>query len=295
MKKNLVGLLLMGLVAALSLPLAFTAQLPKAKPQVGQGQEFNPLSIIFPYQWVGNIDKVNFKEPSGIVFHPWRRTLFVVGDEGDICEIQKDGTLVKQKKVRDADFEGVTCDPSTGLLYIAIEGEEKILEVDPDTLGVLREFAIERTFKGKTVLKASGQGIEAIAFVPDPKHPEGGTFYVANQSFTLNDKEDPSAIFEVNVPIKSGTGRELEAKIIRYFSIGVIDLSGLHYDKDSDSLYVISDATNTFFEVTRTGKILRGYAFPGKDQEGITVDDEDFVYIAQDSGGIIKVKWLRQK
>lgn len=254
-----------------------------------------PLSILFPYQWVGNIDQANFTEPSGIVFHPQRGTLFVVGDEGDICEIQKDGTVVKQKRVRHVDFEGITSDPSTGLLYIALEGEEKIIEIDPEDFRVLREFAIERTFQGAVVLKAGGSGIEALTFVPDLNHPEGGTFYVANQGFELDDKEDPPAIFEVDVPLRSGSAGDTIAKIIRYFSIGVIDLSGLHYDRVSDRLYVISDATNIFFEITRTGKVMKSYAFPGDNQEGITVDEEGFLYITQDSGGIIKVKWNRQQ
>ena len=274
----------------LSIPLAlFLTMLSGCATPIKN--DVDPLDILFLHQWVGNIDQVHFNEPSGIVFHPGRGTLFVVGDEGDICEIREDGALIKQKRIRHADFEGITCDPSTGLLYIAVEGEEKIVEIDPEDFGVLREFAIERTFQGSVVLKSGGQGIETISFVPDPNHPEGGTFYVANQGFDLKDKEDPSAIFEVEAPLKSGPGGDLTAKILRSFSIGVVDLSGSHYDKASDLIYVISDATNTFFEITRTGKVLRAYAFPGDNQEGIAVDDKGFVYIAQDSGGIIKVKW----
>ena len=78
------------------------------------------------------------------------------------------------------------------------------------------------------------------------------------------------------------------------FSLGVTDLSGLHYDQQKDTLYVISDATNTFWEVTREGKIIRGCAFPGDNQEGLAIDPEGYVYIPQDSGGIIKIKWLRE-
>lgn len=255
-----------------------------------RAQERNPLDILFPCEWAGNIDKVKFPEPSGIVYHPQRGTLFVVGDEGDICEIRTDGALVKQAHVRKADFEGITCVPATGLLYLAIEGEEKIVEMDPETFTVLREFAIERTFHGATVLKAGGQGIEGITFVSAPGHPEGGTFYVANQSFSLNSPEDPSAIFEVEVPLKDRSAAPATVKSIRCITPGVIDLSGLHYDAKSDHLYAISDATNAFFEMTRDGKILRSYALPGDDQEGITVDDKGFLYIAQDSGGIIKLK-----
>ena len=81
-------------------------------------------SIAFPYQYVGNIDKAGFNEPSGICWHSQRESLFVVGDEGDICEIKTDGTLIMQKRIRPGDFEGITHDPSSGLLYIAVEGTD---------------------------------------------------------------------------------------------------------------------------------------------------------------------------
>jgi uncharacterized protein YjiK len=258
-------------------------------------KEASPLSILFPYEWIGNIDQVEFIEPSGIVFYPNRGTLFVVGDEGDICEIYPDGTMVKQKRIRHADFEGITYDPSTGLLYIAVERVEKILEVSPEDFSVLREFPIDRTFRGAVVLKEGGQGIESISFVPDSEHPEGGTFFISNQGFTLDNREDPSALFEVEAPLRSGSGDEMKARILRMYSLGIIDLSGLHYDKSTDHLFVISDATNSLFEITRKGGIIESYAFPGDNQEGIAIDHEDNLYIAQDSGGIIKVKWLRGK
>jgi len=40
------------------------------------------------------------------------------------------------------------------------------------------------------------------------------------------------------------------------------------------------------------GQILKQYAFIGDNQEGITLDDEGYLYIAQDSGGIIKIRYL---
>ncbi len=167
------------------------------------GPDTSPPSIVFPYQWVGDIDKAKFNEPSGICWHSRRKTLFVVGDEGDICEIKTDGTLIKQENIRHLDFEGITHDPSSGLLYIAVEGAESIVQMNPSTFEVLQEFSLPRTFDGKTVLRADDQGIEAITFVPDPDHPEGGTFYVANQALTLTDEHDVSAIFEVELPLRS--------------------------------------------------------------------------------------------
>jgi len=114
-------------------------------------QTVAPHSLLFDYEWVGDIDRIDFNEPSGVVYHSGRGTLFVVGDEGDLCEIKTDGAFVKQARLRSewpgSDFEGVTFDPGTGLVYVAVEGAEQILEVNPDTFEVLREFSIDRSSK----------------------------------------------------------------------------------------------------------------------------------------------------
>ncbi len=250
---------------------------------------------LLPHEWIGNIDRVDFNEPSGICFHAQRKTLFVVGDEGDVYEIMTDGTPIQQKHLRDADFEGITHDPSTGLLYIAVEGEETILEVEPETLDIRREFAIERRFEGRLLLKIGGGGIEAITYAPDPTHPEGGTFYVANQGFSLEHEEDISAVFEIEVPLKSQREHNLSGRIRRYFRIGAIDLAGLHYDHKTGKLLIISDETDRLFELDASaGTLLRAFTLHGRDQEGIAVDEHGFLYIAQDSGGILKIRWKRE-
>ncbi|MDP8223162.1 MAG: SdiA-regulated domain-containing protein [Candidatus Lernaella stagnicola] len=255
-----------------------------------------PRSIIFRYDWQSKIVRTaHFTEPSGIVYHRERDTLFVIGDEGDIAELTREGKFL-QRKILDAsrDLEGITYDPATGLLYVAVEDREEILEVKPDGFAITRQFDVERKFDGKLILhKNDNMGFESITFVPDDTHPEGGSFFLGNQSFGINDEENPSVIIEVELPLKSNTDRRGTVPIKRYFSIGIRDLSALHYDRKTRHLLVVSDASNTFFEVSTAGQIVSYWAFPGADQEGITLDDEDFMYIAQDSGGILKIKWLR--
>ncbi len=250
-------------------------------------------SIVFDHEWVGDIDQIGFNEPSGIVYYAERGTLFAIGDEGDICEIETDGKLVKQTHIRDADFEGVTYDPATGLLYVVIEGDDRILEIRPDDFAVVREFEIERTFEGRTLLKPGGQGIEAITFVPDAGHPQGGTFYIGNQSFDAAAEEDPSVICEVEVPLKSSGAAVGKAKIVRYFSLGIADFAAFCYDAGSGHIYVVSDANNILLEITTGGDVVKFWAFPGDNQEGLAMDSDGFVYIAQDTGGILKVRWRR--
>ena len=270
------------------------ASIPASTPPHPARQDVTEL--VFPYKWIGLIDKGRLDEPSGIVYHPTRRTLFAVGDEGDIIEMATDGTAVNQGVLRKgADLEAITCDPSTGLLYVAIEGEERLLEVDPQTFGVLREFAVGRTFNGQIRLRGGGEGLEGLCFVPDSDHPEGGVFYITNQAFSLKDPEDTSALCRVEAPLRTAKAgsTDLRARIVQYTAMPVIDMSDLHYDVATGHLFVACDADNVLMEVTLGGVILRIWALPGNDQEGIAVDDEGNFYVAQDSGGIIKLKWKR--
>jgi len=253
-------------------------------------------SIRFPYKWLdvqgfgGDIDQQNFTEPSGICFHPQRKTLFVVSDEGEIAEIETNGTPVFNQKVP-GDLEGVTVNPQSGFLYIVYEGMDVILEFDPDKKEVIRKFPINREFEGDPNFlqkqeEGYDNGIESIAFVSDENHPEGGTFYVGNQW-------DPSCIMEVLVPLKSSRAETAEARIIRVLPFKMDDPAAMYYDSKTSLLNVVSDADNILVEITLEGMLVNEYAFLGDNQEGITLDDKGYLYIAQDSGGILKVKDLR--
>lgn len=253
--------------------------------------------IRYPCEWPGspgfsgNIDKAGIIQPSGICFYPERKTFFVVSDQGEIFEMRTDGTVVSRQNVP-GDLEDITRDPRTGFLYIVVEGEDIILEFDPDKRAITRRFAVNRAFqKNPDFLQKQtdryDNGLESLVFVPDNGHPEGGTFYAGNQ-------EDPACIIELFVPLRTGKGDALEARILRVLPFQMDDPSGLVYDPLKKHLYAVDDADNIFVEITLEGKLIREYAFPGNDQEGFSWDDEGYLYITQDSGGIIKLKDLRR-
>ena len=201
-----------------------------------------------------------------------------------------DGTLVSEQIVP-GDLEGITVDPSSGLLYIAAEGVDTILEYDPEKGEVIRRFPINREFQGnENYLESHGEpyedGIESIVFIPDAMHPEGGSFYVGNQW-------DPACIMEIQVPLGSTHKDVTEARIVRVLPAKMDDPSAMYYDANTKRLNVVSDADNILIEMTLEGKIMKTYAFPGDTQEGLARDEEGFLYIAQDIGGIIKIKDLR--
>ncbi len=255
-------------------------------------------TIRFPYLWLGvqgfggDIDQSDLTEPSGIAYHRQRDTLFAVSDDGVIAEFKRDGTPVARYRIG-GDLEAVTIVPETGLVYVAVEGDDVILEFDPVGGEVTRRFPINRTFNGdpnflKKQTDEFDNGIESMTFVPDPDHPEGGTFYVGNQW-------NPSMIMEVLVPLKSSRVLEEEARIIRVLPFKMDDPAAMYYDPEKRLLNVVSDADNILVEITLDGKLVRQYAFVGNDQEGVCADDEGFLYITQDTGEVIKVKDLRPR
>ena len=242
-----------------------------------------------PYNWIGSITKKQIAEPSGITYHPIRRSLFIADDSGIVHEVSLEGRLIQSKGLNELDIEGITVDPNTGLLYAAVEDDEAILELEPENLTLQREFRINRNFKGEQLLKKGGMGIEAIAFVPDASHPEGGTFWVGNQSFSLKAKDEPSVVCEVVVPLRTTTAKQTDGTIIHAYKMNFIDISGLAYDAQGDFLVLISDTTNLLVELKREGTILSQYLLPGDEQEGIVLDGLGYMYIAQENGEIIKL------
>ena len=229
------------------------------------------------------------REPSGIVYSASRGTLFVVGDEGDICELLLDGTLIGKKHINKADLEGITIDPATGLLYTIKEQSMMILEFHPDSLEPLRQFPIEATFGALIpARKNSNRGIEAITFAPDPGHPSGGTFFIANQGWRTRHAKGVAAVYEIAAPLQDSADANPTAHMVRYFEPGISDLSGLHYDDRLQQLLLISDNHDTLMLLTTDGEIRASYLLPGENQEGITLDSEGYLYIAEDSGDIIK-------
>lgn len=233
------------------------------------------------------IEGGRFDEPSGIVHHPLRDTLFVAGDSGSVLEMTSDGRALNERDLGDLDFEGITVDPSTGLLYLVEEGRDVIHELDPETLALRRWFEPARTLDGRRVIVRNDAGLEGITFVPDAAHPEGGTFVVLNQNSKPDvDIDDPSALIELDVPLRSGVSGDV-APIRRVITPGVRDLAGIHYDARGDEFYVVSDKGDEMLRMTRDGEVIGRWSIGGDKQEGLTIDAAGRAFLAQDAGGVL--------
>ena len=260
-------------------PTPSPTPLPTPQPPVEAGPaDTRPKAS--SYELVADFAGEESDKLSDIAFYPPRETLFAVRDNGQIVEIRSDGSLIRKHEIReDADFEGITYNPDTGMLYVVVEGEEIILEINPETLAVVQTFLIDRSFEGRLLLSPDGDGIEGIAYVPAATETGKGSFYLVNQADQLTGN-DSSIVIEVE--IKPGKTHP-RAEIIRYFSVGTTDLSGITYIPFSRSLLITSDTHDLLLETSLNGEILNIFPLPGKNQEGITIDSEGSLYIAQDT------------
>jgi uncharacterized protein YjiK len=237
-------------------------------------------------------------EPSGIVYYPGRDTFFVV-DDGDkdrpsaLYEVElvkvthpEYGEVVDAKVVAKLelgkDLEGVCLNWTNGFLYVCDEAGEKVYEVAPDGPRHLRTFKVSPEFGGKLAFEQGGDGFEGIAFRAVPGLPLGGEFYLANQN-------DPTCVLKVVLTEKGGEiGREpVTVKIQKIIDTEQINLGDLMFDEKSEKLW-LSHAWQNLLQVVDpdTGESIRWELLPGCAQEGITIDADGRLWIAQDVGGI---------
>ena len=184
-----------------------------------------------------------FNEPSSILFHAERGTLFAVGDEGDLIELKTDGTVLQTSHPGHMDFEGITLGPD-GKIYVGVEClyDEKgkpsgILVVDPDTLEVERTIQVDAMLNGARVFAVREDGgMEGLCYVP-----ERGWFAV-NQFF-------PARLVELDVPAEGD--RATVKRIVADLTLPVVCASDICYDATSGHILVISSS----FE-GRMGKVF---------------------------------------
>jgi uncharacterized protein YjiK len=255
------------------------AQLRSSAPRQTRAQlPFGPSAKVTE---VLPADSKAVKEPSGIVFHPGRGTLFVVGDRGDVAELSRNGKVLRQKNLDGHGFEGVTVGPNGRLFAIEEKKTPKIYEFDPDTLEVKAEYEVDTKLHGKRVIgNSANKSTEGLCYVP-----EQNAFYCVNQ--------DPPRLVKLEVPLdkKHGTAKAVESMSLS----GIVQrqASDVTYDRDSGHLLITESSSGkgagSVYELSLSGQLVSQSALPGKRAEGLALDGMGRAFIADDAGGVLRV------
>jgi len=200
-------------------------------------------------------------EASGISYCQDSKTLIVANDEGSFYELTLTGKILSEHKLGKYDLEGVVCEKEK--LVFAVE-DGALLEVDRQTLKNK-----ELKLKGEDFTLSKKAGIEGITKV-------NGFYYLSIQA---KEKKDAKLLV-----VKTGANY---AKVTNIIEHGIVDSAGLQFfDK---KLYIVSDKKDKLYiydlKKEKTVKKIKLDKFA---QEGITFDEDGFVYFADDDGAVLK-------
>ncbi len=211
-------------------------------------------------------------EPSGVIWHTGLEILVVVGDEGSVNLLSGDGTSPDANWTQwspGGDLEAIALpDPNAPMVYLGVEDPDAVVEFDLVRGAVTgREWDLSSVMTGK-----ANRGLEALA---------------AGDGVVFAGHQGTGEIF-VFALLSQG---EIELRSILSTSPERTDLSGLHFDHATNSLFALYESGDLVRQMATDGSLIREFRVPGKDQEGVAVigdcnSGRAVIYIAQDGGEV---------
>jgi uncharacterized protein YjiK len=214
-------------------------------------------------------------EPSGVAFHAQTGHLFVIGDDGKIAELDAGGRAVRSLALP-GNLEDVAVHNPTGDLVVLSELNSELILYDAAGHKERKRWRLDKAAVLGSATADPNQGFEGLAFRPDGAQPGGGMFYLAHQ-------RSPATVVAIALDPARPAGA-LGADIVkgRWELSGYEDLTAITYVAELDRLLVVSDAQDVLIVMNTDGTVERDVPIPGKQQEGIAVDGQGNVWIADD-------------
>lgn len=226
------------------------------------------------------------REPSGIVFAPARGTFFVVGDEGSLVEVAKDGKVVSQIPTG-GNLEDVAVHSPSGRLVLLSEKKGELVVLDPASGKKTGKFKLDDVALLGEAGVDKNQGFEGVAFRKEDGRPGGGIFYLVHQ-------RAPAMLIAIAFdPLAPSGTIGAESLISRSEVPNREDLTAVTYDAALDRLFVIADSKDRLVMLTRSGEEEAEIVLPGAQQEGLAFDVEGNLWIADDRAGLLVFRGAR--
>jgi uncharacterized protein YjiK len=220
-------------------------------------------------------------EPSGVAYHAASGRLYVVGDEGTLAELRGDGSVVWLQQGL-GNLEDVAVHTPSGQLVLLSEKSSRLFLYDPARRAVLKQWHLDRKALLGQAGGAANQGFEGLAFRAEPGRPGGGTFFLTHQ-------DRPSLLLEIAFdPARPAGSLGRESLIARHTLGRYTDLSAVSYSGALDRLLVSADSRNRLLVARTDGTLEASVFLPGAQQEGLALDGEGRLWVADDRGVILR-------
>ena len=222
----------------------------------GNARDVNTVGV--PVMGASTVFDVDVEEISGLCLNADRTALIACGDQGIVKQVSFDGK-VSDILVYPADMEGVTLDPSTGDLYLAIEGRQEVARLASpaydtyETVFPVQE-AIDNNYRNG--------GLEGVEYYKDD------ILFVGSQR-------------EANIWQYRIDGTMISKVSLSAFAT---EVAGLCYEPEHDLLWVTDSNQAKIFLCTVGGELLATYDVPYiENLESICVDRaRGCVWVASD-------------
>lgn len=168
---------------------------------------------------------------SGLCLNSSGNGLYAVSDGGQLYELAFDGTVGRTLCDTKNDFEAVTIDTATGILYLVDEGENAIYRYASDTL---EQIALIDVPGGGV----SNKGLEGVMF-------DGHYLYVANQA-------EPTLILKYDPAAKAVVG-QIGIDFVTF-------LSDIAYDAVDNALWILDSKGPKLYKCTIAGEVVKTWS-----------------------------------
>ena len=206
---------------------------------------------------------MDIKEPSGLSFGEGGQFYSVDDNTNKIYKISKTGEVIYSLNFVGDDLEGITYNSISNRIYVVYEGERKIIELDTNGV-VLNHWSL--TVTGGS----SNKGFEGISI-----DESNNIFYILNEA-------SPGLLIKWDYEKKS----EISRKELSFAK----DYSGIFFDKNDNTLWIISDKSQKIFHTTTEGIVKEEFKLEYDKAEGIIVDSKNnTIYITRDFKSDIKL------
>ena len=230
-------------------------------------------------------------EPSGIAWDDFTGALWLVGDEGQVSRMLRDGTNTSCWTLPgNLDLESVAVTGTSSKVYLGVEYPPQIVEYNSSSTATPSATGKSWLLPFPAGTVSSTSGMEGMTWVPNGYHPysnssSGGLFFASSQS------NGTIYVFDVNL-FSGGSTPTLRGSFTP--NSNQTDISDLYYSIKTRTLFVLYGAANVLREIdTSTTQFSTKaiYTLPtsNTDQEGVTTlptcpATTTNIYLAYDQG-----------
>ena len=190
--------------------------------------------------------------------------------------------MLKLHRVK-GNLEDVAVHVPSGRLVLLAEKKGELVVWDPATASETARFPLDVAALVDKQPADRNQGFEGIGFREEASLPGGGTFYLVHQ-------RKPARLVALSFdPL--GPARPIGAQDVveRHALKPYEDLTAVVWSEPLACLLVIADSEDRLLRVSPAGTISGSWALPGERQEGLALDPEGALWIADDKQGLFKI------